>query len=147
MGICTAQGQTLMLEANKSNLNFRLMQISNAKMQMQNLSNEKITKIYNAQEYENECIELAFEAETEGLDISSNEYTIAYQKYLELKEDINNKYEKMMNEAQAEYERKEAAMDLEQEQIETQLEATDANLESYQGLLENNVKDEFSYFN
>ena len=146
MGVCTAQAELLMLQQLRSEYNFRLMVFNETRMSVSTKLGEEITNYYDLQEYENECIELAFEAETEGLETSSDEYTLAYQEYLEAKEEISQKYDRLIEETQRELDRKEQAMDLEQEQIETQLEATDANIESFQGLVEKNAKDEFSYF-
>lgn len=146
MGICIAQAEILMLQQLRSEQNFRLMVFSETRTSISSKLGEEITNYQELQDYENECIELAFEAETEGLDTSSDEYTEAYQEYLELKEDISKKYDRLIEKTQRELDRKEQAMDIEQEQLETQLEATDANLESYEALLEKNAKDEFGYF-
>ena len=154
MGTCVALTECMYLKSRKSNLNFRDMMLNNARMSMHDIMNEKINRLKDLEEWENENIELAFddavEAAKENFDEDSTEYqnalTEAEQLLNEEQEKIKDKYEDEIERLEKELDRKERAMELEIEQNQTQLEACEANLNSYEDLKTNCIKSEFSYF-
>ena len=209
MGLCASQARLLMLTARKSDLEFRRMQITNAKQLLameqediateysEKISNMHFVDINNGEGLDAQMLETLFTANgahfavqgnvnlssiygpnvnsvhdlttSQLFDAIQNNYVALEGYYLDENGNQTNKYgiislssntsikerryeeddaeaEARYTEQMAKVKRKEQALDLEAQQIETQHSAVSTEIEAVQNLVKKNSETSFKYF-
>lgn len=129
----------LALVAQKNSKNGFLMDISETLRRMQDAAANALQLLQNQQDIENQQIELDMEA----LDESADDYTQKYQELLTEQQKLTQKQTREAQRLQDEWDRKERPYELLQEQVETEVEAIDADIDGMRDITKENAQTEF----
>ena len=130
----------LALIAQRNSKNGLLMDISQTLQRMQDAASNALQLLQNQQEIENQQIELDMDA----LDESAENYTQEYQKLLTEQQKLTQKQTREAQRLQEEWNKKERPYELLQVQVETEVEALDADIDGMRDITKENASTEFS---